>query len=106
MHRVRCQSRHCWRGADVGAVCEEESMDRRWGSDSGGHQEKRYVVVTAVALGGHTWPIEVTLTDRESMLFRMLLGRTALNRRFTIDVGKSYCLGPPPAPESVPETDR
>jgi hypothetical protein len=106
VHRVRFQIHPFQRRADVVAECDAEIIDRRWVRDSGGHREKRYVIITAVALGGHSWPIEVTLTDRESMLFRMLLGRTALNKRFTIDAGKSYCLGSPPAPGADPQTDR
>lgn len=58
--------------------CEAEAIDKRNVTDSGGHTEKRFVILTNVSLGSKTWPIEVTLTNRDNMLFRMLLGRTAM----------------------------
>ena len=41
-------------------------------------------------LAGRTWPIELALTDRDEMGFRMLLGRAAIRRRFLVDPGRSY----------------
>ncbi|QUY40326.1 ATP-dependent zinc protease (plasmid) [Acaryochloris sp. 'Moss Beach'] len=58
--------------------------------DSGGHTEMRPVILTEIALSNYSWKIEVTLTDRSSMGFRMLLGRQAVRQRFVIDVGQSY----------------
>ncbi|EEF78647.1 ATP-dependent zinc protease family protein [Methylophaga thiooxydans] len=58
--------------------CEAEVIDERNVTDSGGHTEKRFVILTEVKMGPLTWPIEVTLTNRDNMLFRMLLGRTAM----------------------------
>lgn len=76
--------------------CVAPVADRRWVSDSGGHRERRYVVVTAVVLAGQRWEIEMTLTNRDTMRFRMLLGRTALRGRYLVDSGRSYLVGPPP----------
>jgi hypothetical protein len=51
------------------------------------------VIATHVVLGGHTWPIELTLVRRDLMGFRLLLGREALRRRLIVDPGRSYLLG-------------
>lgn len=59
--------------------CEAKVLDQRNVTDSGGHTEQRYVIGTNVTLGAKTWRIEVTLTNRDNMLFRMLLGRTAMS---------------------------
>lgn len=70
--------------------CEADVLDRRVVRDSGGHEELRYVIGTVVALAGDRWPVEVTLTDRDSMGFRMLLGRSAIRGRFLVDPARSY----------------
>lgn len=76
--------------------CEAPIIDRRLVSDSGGHKEYRYVIETVISLGSETWSVELTLTDRDSMKFRMLLGRTALVGNFLVDPGRSYLLGKRP----------
>jgi len=68
-------------------------VDQRRVTDSGGHCEDRFVIRTPVVLAGYEWPIEVTLTNRETMLFRMLLGRTALAGRTRIDPARSFLTG-------------
>ena len=78
---------------DIDLFCEAPLVDRRRVKDSGGHIEKRYVIRTRVVLGRIRWPIDITLTNRDSMLFRMLLGRTAVEKRFLIDPGRSYAAG-------------
>ncbi|MFW6093513.1 MAG: ATP-dependent zinc protease [Pseudomonadota bacterium] len=70
--------------------CEAPVQDRRVVRDSGGHEELRYVIATDVTLGSRRRRVEVTLTDRDSMGFRMLLGRTALRGRYLVDPGRSY----------------
>ncbi|MCW8955440.1 MAG: ATP-dependent zinc protease, partial [Gammaproteobacteria bacterium] len=62
--------------------CEALVIDQRDVSDSGGHTEKRFVIATQINMGDYSWHAECTLTNRDSMKFRMLLGRTALSEQF------------------------
>ena len=79
---------------EVEIVCEAPVVDRRTVKDSGGHAEQRYVILTRVQAGERQWPAEITLTGRDDMLFRMLLGRTALvEGGFSVDPGTSFLLG-------------
>jgi hypothetical protein len=67
---------------------------------SNGQQQRRPVVHLDVEAGGERWEIEVTLTSRDAMGFRLLLGRSAIAGRFMVDVSKSYLLGRPESPYS------
>lgn len=73
--------------------CNAKIKDERLVTDSGGHREMRFVIETAFSLGPHVWQAEITLTNRDTMRFRMLMGRTALQERFLIDPGRSYVTG-------------
>ena len=81
--------------------CEALVIDQRNVTDSGGHTEKRYVIQTELSLGQKQWPIEVTLTNRDNMLFRMLLGRTAMTAgNLIVNPAMSFMTG-----QSVQEHD-
>jgi hypothetical protein len=75
--------------------CHAPVKDRRQVSDSGGHKQRRYVIETQVLFGQQLIQVEITLTNRDSMRFRMLLGRTAINKHFFINPNASYLLGKP-----------
>lgn len=79
---------------DIEVICCAPIKDFRRVSDSGGHQEMRYVIETPVRLGERIWPIEMTLTNRDSMQFRMLLGRTAMPGML-VAPDKSFLFGRP-----------
>ena len=80
------------RNTEEEIICEAAIIDERVVRDSGGHEESRYVIESMCSLGGETWPIEITLTNRENMSFRMLLGRTAMGKRIVVDPSKSYLI--------------
>ena len=81
------------RRKDIQRFCEAPVLERRRVKDSGGHIEKRYVIRTTAVIGSVSWPIDITLTNRDPMLFRMLLGRTAVENRFLINPGRAYLTG-------------
>ncbi|MCF8091083.1 MAG: ATP-dependent zinc protease [Desulfotignum sp.] len=78
---------------DIALFCEAPVVDRRRVKDSGGHSEMRYVIASSVVLGNMHWLIQITLTNRDAMMFRMLLGRTALENKVLVDPGRSYAAG-------------
>ncbi len=72
--------------------CTAPLVDRRFVTDSGGHKEERFVIRTTLVIAGKKKKIELTLTNRESMKYRMLIGRAAL-KQFYIDPTQSYLCG-------------
>ncbi len=81
------------RNTQVVLECHAEAIDRRIVTDSGGHKERRYVIYTPVRLGDRLWPIEVTLSNRDMMRYRMLLGRTALRDDILVAPALSFQQG-------------
>jgi hypothetical protein len=71
--------------------CMARSMGRRWVTNSGGKREKRFVIETPIRIGDKEWPIIITLSKREQMKFRMLLGRTAITGKYVVDPSRSFC---------------
>lgn len=78
---------------DLNVNCVADVIERRRVTSSDGKSEMRYVIMTAILLGDLTWPVEMTLTNRDSMRFRMLLGRAAISGRVIVDPAKSYLNG-------------
>ena len=72
--------------------CRALLVDKRHVTDSGGHKEERYVIRTTMVLSGTKKKIELTLTNRETMKYRMLIGRSAL-KHYYIDPSQSYLSG-------------
>lgn len=78
---------------DTVVKCEAPVKDQRIVRDSGGHEELRYVIEVLITIGEDLIRSEVTLTDRDTMAFRVLLGRTALRGKYVIHPGRSYMQG-------------
>lgn len=83
------------RGDDI--ACAALVKDVRVVKDSGGHAEERFVIETPLGIGTgpEAWPVEITLANRGGMQFAMLVGRTAIRGRFTVDPARSYVAGRP-----------
>ncbi|QKS13402.1 ATP-dependent zinc protease [Curtobacterium sp. Csp1] len=94
--RVRF-SVHPWQDSDADAVTYECAVhDRRIVRSSTGHTQERIVVLTPIALAGVTVDAEVTLSNRDQMGFRMLVGRQALRQAFLVDPARSFTAGRAP----------
>jgi hypothetical protein len=87
---------HPWqRSAEDATQAELPVHDRRLVRSSSGHEHERYVVLMDLTLVGRTVTAEMTLSKRDEMGFRMLIGREALRRGFLVDPGRSYLGGRP-----------
>lgn len=73
--------------------CFAPIVDKRWIRSSNGSVEQRFIIRTLIRLGDREWPIDLSLTNRDSMGFRLLLGRDAFRKKFLIDPRASFLLG-------------
>ncbi len=87
---VKFQVHPLQRNSKTTITTEAELLEYREVRNSGGVAQLRPVILTAIELGEKTWTIELTLTNRDVMGFRMLLGRQALRHQFLVDPGKSF----------------
>lgn len=89
---VRFQIHPIQRDARTTIEAEAQLVTRRRVRSSSGHERLRPVIRTTIVLGDQGWPIELTLVRRDMMGFRMLLGRSAVRRRFLVDPGSSFVI--------------
>lgn len=89
-HKIRFSIHPLQQNNEKIMTCIADISDIRWVTDSGGHREKRYVIHTLMKLGKLKTQIEITLTNRDTMKFRMLLGRRALINHFIVNPANSY----------------
>lgn len=83
-------------GCEKGIRCSAKIVDRRPIKNTGGVAEERYIVKTTLTLGEMRWPVEVSLTSRQSMRFPVIIGRTAIrDKGFLLNAGRSYLSGRP-----------
>lgn len=79
---------------DLSIDCKAEIIDKRVVRDSGGHEEERYFINTLIRYAGREWRSDFSLTNREGMLFRMLLGRNSITGGgFSVDPSRSFVAG-------------
>lgn len=83
------------RRTEIEITCTAPLVDQRRVANSSGQKEHRYVIATPVKIGSLHRRIEITLTNRDTMMFRMLLGRSALAGLAVVDPDASYLLGKP-----------
>ncbi len=94
--RVRFSVHPNQKDNDLVVECDSRVIGERSVRDSGGHEEIRPFIRVPVVLGDFTWDIEFSLTSRDNMKFRMLLGRTAMDGNFLVHPAHSYMQSTPP----------
>jgi hypothetical protein len=70
--------------------CRAELIEYRYVTSSNGSKSLRPVIQTTLKIENESWPIELTLVNRDIMGFRMLLGREALHKKFLVDPSRSF----------------
>ncbi|VEP11410.1 conserved hypothetical protein [Hyella patelloides LEGE 07179] len=87
---IRFQIHPIQRNNQKTVLAEAELLEYRKVRSSGGHAQIRPVIITTIKLGEQQWQVELTLTNRDVMGFRMLLGRQAVRDRFLVDPSQSF----------------
>jgi hypothetical protein len=100
-HHVRFKVHPVQRETRTTVITEAEMVDEKRVRDSGGTETLRPVIHTPITINDMRWEIEITLTNRDVMGFRMLLGRQAIRGRYVVDPGRSFLLGRPVARRPV-----
>ncbi|MEO0644500.1 MAG: RimK/LysX family protein, partial [Pseudomonadota bacterium] len=93
----RTDGRYVRFAVDWGGVrheCEAIHVDIRGVTSSNGETQQRYVIKTPLRIGEKEFKAEISLADRSDMKFPMLIGRSALRRRFLVDSGYSWLQSP------------
>lgn len=75
---------------DIEVICSSRLVDRREVISSNGDRENRFVIEERIQIGKRVWPIEITLTNRASMSYRMLLGRQAIQEDMAVEPASSF----------------
>jgi len=88
--RVRFGVHPIPRRADIELVCTAPLVDERMVTSSNGDRERRYVIATLIRIGDREWEIEVTLTNRDTMSHRMLIGRQAIALGVLVDPATAF----------------
>lgn len=78
----------------VRQVCEAVHVDWRGITSSNGETQRRMIIKTPLRIGSLEFRVEISLADRSDMKFPMLIGRSALRRRFVVDSGHSWLQTP------------
>lgn len=78
---------------DIAIKCDQQVVDVREVTSSNGETEERYIIRTPFRIDGEEWPIEISLTNREDMKFRMLIGRSTMSGRIVVDPDRSLLCG-------------
>ncbi|MDN5849535.1 MAG: RimK/LysX family protein [Nitrococcus sp.] len=93
LDRVTFEIHPIQRRTDITVRCIADVVAERIVTSSTGHRECRLVIRTPMLIAGRRWSIKLTLTNRDSMGFRMLLGRRAMKGRLLVDPNASYLAG-------------
>ena len=87
---------HPVQGADQPEIpCEAKVTDEREVTSSNGQKETRLFITTRLRIGPYKLPVELSLTNRDELGFRVLIGRVVMKKRFLVDSGRSFAFGEP-----------